>query len=113
METPKKSTIGRPDIDRSKPRQILFESLPEHTVKWRHKLTRLEREESAGAFTLHFADQPSPTDFNLVVGADGAWSKVRPVISATKLIYPGIAGRAFRITVAEKTTPLGSALSNR
>lgn len=110
---PEKSTTGRPEIDRPKLRQILFESLPEHTVKWRHKLTRLEREESTGGLTLHFADQPSQTGFDLIVGADGAWSKVRPLLSETKPIYSGIAGHAFRIPDAAKTSPLGYGLANR
>jgi len=110
---PEKSTTGRPEIDRPKLRQILFESLPEHTVKWRHKLTRLEREGNTGGLTLHFADQPSQTGFDLIVGADGAWSKVRPLLSETKPIYSGIAGHAFRIPDAAKTSPLGYDLANR
>jgi len=108
-----KSTTGRPEIDRPRLRQILFESLPEHIVKWRHKLTHVEREESTGGFTLHFADQSSQTGFDLIVGADGAWSKVRPVLSDTKPIYSGIAGHAFRIPDAAKTSPLGYDLANR
>jgi 2-polyprenyl-6-methoxyphenol hydroxylase-like FAD-dependent oxidoreductase len=108
-----KSTTGRPEIDRPKLRQILFESLPENGVRWRHKLTQVEREGSTGEFTLHFADQPSQTGFDLIVGADGAWSKVRPVLSATKPFYSGVAGHAFRIPDAEKTSPLGYGLVNR
>lgn len=108
-----KSTTGRPEIDRPKLRQILFESLPEHSVKWRHKLTQVERVHSTGAFSLHFADQPSQTGFDLIVGADGAWSKVRPVLSESKPIYSGIAGHAFRIPDAAKTSPLGYDLANR
>jgi 2-polyprenyl-6-methoxyphenol hydroxylase-like FAD-dependent oxidoreductase len=108
-----KSTTGRPEIDRPKLRQILFESLPEDTVKWRHKLTQVEREEKTGEYTLHFEDQPPQTGFDLIVGADGAWSKVRPVLSATKPFYSGIAGHAFRIPDAEKTYPLGYDLANR
>ena len=107
------STTGRPEIDRPKLRQILFESLPKDTVKWRHKLTQVEREESTGEFTLHFADQPTQTGFDLIVGADGAWSKVRPVLSSTRPFYSGIAGHAFRIPDAKNTSPLGYDLANR
>jgi 2-polyprenyl-6-methoxyphenol hydroxylase-like FAD-dependent oxidoreductase len=110
---PARSTTGRPEIDRPKLRQILFESLPEGTIKWRHKLTQVEWEESTHEFTLHFADQPSQTGFDLIVGADGAWSKVRPALSATKPFYSGVAGHAFRIPDAEKTSPLGYFLVNR
>jgi 2-polyprenyl-6-methoxyphenol hydroxylase-like FAD-dependent oxidoreductase len=108
-----KSTTGRPEIDRPKLRQILFESLPEGTIKWRHKLIQVDREESTHEFTLHFADQPSQTGFDLIVGADGAWSKVRPVLSSTKPFYSGVAGHAFRIPDAEKNAPVAYALANR
>jgi len=107
------STTGRPEIDRPKLRQILFESLPKDTVKWRHKLTQVEREVSTGEFALHFADQPTQTGFDLIVGADGAWSKVRPVLSSTRPFYSGIAGHAFRIPDAKNTSPLGYDLANR
>jgi len=108
-----KSTTGRPEIDRPKLRQILFENLPEHTVKWRHKLTQVVREESTGEFSLHFADQPSQAGFDLVVGADGAWSRVRPVLSPAKPFHSGIAGHAFRIPGAKLTSPTAYDLVNR
>jgi len=107
------TTTGRPEIDRPKLRQILFESLPEHTVKWRHKLTQVEREESTGEITLHFAEQPPQTGFDLVVGADGAWSKVRPVLSPAKPFYSGVAGHTFRIPDAQTVSPVGYELVNR
>jgi 2-polyprenyl-6-methoxyphenol hydroxylase-like FAD-dependent oxidoreductase len=108
-----KSSTGRPEIDRPRLRQILFESLPEHTIKWGHKLTQVEREESTSEFTLHFAGQPPQTGFDLVVGADGAWSKVRPVLSPIKPFYSGIAGHAFRITDAKTASTLQYDLVNR
>ena len=108
-----KSTTGRPEIDRPKLRQILFESLPRHTVKWRHKLTQVEHNESGGDFILHFANQPPQTGFDLVVGADGAWSKVRPVLSPTKPFFSGVAGHAFKIPDARISSPLEYDLVNR
>ena len=100
-----KSTTGRPEIDRPKLRQLLYESLPKNTVKWRHKLTRVERKEDIqqnDTFALHFVDQPLQTGFDLIVGADGGWSKVRPLLSQTKPYYSGISGHAFQILDAER-----------
>lgn len=108
-----KSSTGRPEIDRPKLRKILFESLPEHTVRWRHKLARVDRDESTGEFTLYFKDQPPQTGFDLIVGADGAWSKVRPILSTIQPFYSGIAGHAFRIPDAENGAPLEYNLVNR
>jgi 2-polyprenyl-6-methoxyphenol hydroxylase-like FAD-dependent oxidoreductase len=102
------STTGRPEIDRPKLRQILHESLLENTVVWRHKLTHIERKDNNDAsntVTLHFANQPSRTGFDLVVGADGAWSKVTPVLSPTKPYYLGISGHAFVISDAKNSCP--------
>lgn len=111
-----KSTTARPEIDRPRLRQILHESLPKHTVKWRHKLTHIEHNESAepsSRFTLYFADQPPQTKFDLIVGADGAWSKVRPMVSSTKPYYSGIAGHAFVIPDAQRFCPAEYDLVNR
>jgi hypothetical protein len=55
------STTGRPEVDRPKLRQIPYESLPKHTVKWRHKLTHVKRKdckEVSSRLVLHFAEQP-------------------------------------------------------
>lgn len=100
-----KSTTGRPEIDRPKLRQILYESLPGGTVKWRHKLTHVEREQDIqrkATFSLHFADQQPQTGFDLIVGADGGWSKVRSLLSQTKPYYSGVSGHAFNIPDVER-----------
>lgn len=96
----KGSTSGRPEIDRPELRKLLYESLPRDIVRWRHKLARVDKD-----LTMHFTDQPSQTGFDLIVGADGGWSKTRPFLTDTKPYYSGIAGHDFRIPNAAAEEP--------
>lgn len=108
---PSKSSTGRPEIDRPKLRQLLYESLRPETVRWSHKLQRVE--EGPQGLTLHFANGSKSTGHDLVVGADGAWSRVRRLISDDKPFYSGIGGYAFSIPDAANNAPELSALVNR
>lgn len=105
---PDQKSTGRPEIDRPKLRQILYESLPEGTVRWQHKITSVSAEG-----VLRFANQPDQSGFDLIVGADGAWSKVRPLLTDVKPFYSGISGHALRIPDAQKTQPELYKLANR
>lgn len=80
----KDQETDRPEIDRGDLRRILLESLPEGTIKWNHHLRKVE------AGTLHFADGTTESGFDLIVGADGAWSKVRPLLTTVNPFYSGI-----------------------
>lgn len=75
-----------PEIDRLQLRQIFLDSIPSHRIRWGKALRAIERDtdrKPAGAkdIVLHFADGSTETGFRLVVGADGAWSKVRQLVS--------------------------------
>ena len=60
----------RPEIDRSKLRDILLDSIPPHAIKWNRKLIRVESTQGSNAkYNLHFADGVEE-DFDLVVGAN-------------------------------------------
>ena len=86
-DDPDDGTGGRPEVPRGELRRILLESLPTNTVRWGHKLTEVSPLEN-GHHTLTFADGSTATT-NLLVGADGAWSKVRPLLSEAKPAYVG------------------------
>ncbi|MFD5510471.1 FAD-dependent oxidoreductase [Streptomyces sp. NPDC127051] len=79
---------GNPEIDRGQLRDLLLNSLEPGTVRWSHKLTHVEPV-TAGVHRLHFADGAT-TDADLVVGADGAWSKVRRQLSDATPVYTGV-----------------------
>lgn len=105
------STRGRPEIDRQHLREILNDAIPQGMIKWNHRLRRVTID-SAGKPILHF-DHTTETGFDLVVGADGAWSKVRPLLSEATPYYAGVAGANFKINDVEHRQPELSELVDR
>jgi 2-polyprenyl-6-methoxyphenol hydroxylase-like FAD-dependent oxidoreductase len=77
----------RPEVDRGDLRRILLESLPADTIRWGHKLAAATAL-GGGRHQLSFANGATCTT-DLLVGADGAWSRVRPLLSAQKPAYVG------------------------
>ncbi|KAL4732581.1 hypothetical protein ACLX1H_001599 [Fusarium chlamydosporum] len=97
----------RPEIDRSSLREILAKSLPEDMIKWGYHLKRVEGR------TLIF-EHTTVEGFDLIVGADGAWSKVRKEIDSTLVPeFAGIGMHELEITDAEKNAPELCKLVNR
>ncbi|RYG65482.1 FAD-dependent monooxygenase [bacterium] len=88
FEHPDDGTGGRPEVPRGELRRILLESLPAGTVQWGHKLVSVNSL-NAGQHELTFTNGQTVTA-DLLVGADGAWSKVRPLLSDAKPVYTGI-----------------------
>lgn len=73
-----------------------MDSLPEGTIRWGSRLRKVDPQD----LSLYF-DHRVATGFDLVVGADGAWSKVRPLLSAEQPVYSGVAGFDLVIKDAE------------
>ena len=87
VDIPDDGNHGRPEVLRGDLRQILLQSLKPNTIQWDKKLTDIQSLEH-GQHRLSFADGTTVTT-QILVGADGTFSKVRPLVSDAKPQYVG------------------------
>ncbi|WP_030270976.1 FAD-dependent oxidoreductase [Streptomyces sp. NRRL B-24484] len=80
-------TGGRPEAMRGELRGILLASLPAGTVRWGHKVSHA-RGLGESRHEVTFADGTTVVT-SLLAGADGAWSRVRPLLSTATPQYTG------------------------
>ncbi|MFI1993533.1 FAD-dependent oxidoreductase [Actinoplanes sp. NPDC020271] len=90
LDEPDDGTGHRPEVLRGDLRRMLLDALPAGAVRWGHKVTAV-RPLGAGRHEVTFAGEATVTT-DVLVGADGAWSRVRPLLSTAE---PGYVGTSF------------------
>ncbi|MFE4215549.1 FAD-dependent oxidoreductase [Streptomyces sp. NPDC056844] len=85
---PDEGETARPEIDRGQLRDLLVSSLAPGTVRWGSALAAVDGP-ADGPRTLTFTDGTA-VETDLVIGADGAFSRVRAAVSAAAPQYTGV-----------------------
>lgn len=97
----KAGPFERPEIDRQRLKEILLESVPEECVRWGRHL----REVTEDGMLRFDGREEMEGPFDLIVGADGAWSKVRRRLNGLEPTYSGVSGYEMEIIEPAKTCP--------
>jgi 2-polyprenyl-6-methoxyphenol hydroxylase-like FAD-dependent oxidoreductase len=84
--------LGRPEVDRGQLRDLLLDSLPAGTIRWGHKVSAVRPAPGEPGRRVVEFESGAVITTGLLIGADGAWSKVRPLVSGA---WPGYAGVSF------------------
>jgi 2-polyprenyl-6-methoxyphenol hydroxylase-like FAD-dependent oxidoreductase len=98
---------GRPEIKRTVLRQLLIDSLEPGTIRWSSKVAAVRPTERG--HDLSFTDG-SVVHAVLVIGADGAWSRVRSLLTPVKPDYVGITMVEIRLSDSATKHPGARAL---
>ena len=92
LHTDEGELASRPEIARNALTNLLIQNVPSDVIEWNHKITtvRSNRNVTTGATEITFdlgANGAAAYDF--VVGADGAWSRIRKLLSDAQPFYSG------------------------
>ncbi len=108
LEMPDDNNPDRPEVERGPLRNLLLDSLPADTVQWGTKVTAVHPLE-AGRHEVSLAEGSTFTT-DLLVGADGAWSKVRPLVSEAVPAYCGLSFVELTLPDADVRHPTAAAI---
>ena len=84
--------MDKPEIGRGQLREILLGSLDRldeapMAIKWNQQILRVDQE--GDKLFIITEESLSHGPFDVVIGADGLWSKVRPLLTKTQPMYTG------------------------
>ncbi|MFF2043396.1 FAD-dependent oxidoreductase [Kitasatospora sp. NPDC058170] len=102
-QVPEVGESFKPEIDRGRLRDLLLDSLQPGTVRWGRSLDAVGGP-ADGPRQLHFTDGTT-VETDLVIGADGAFSRVRPAVSPAVPRYTGVSFLEARFSDVENRHP--------
>lgn len=95
----------RPEVDRGMLRQLLLNNLKQGTIKWGHKLQSITHATDRSPVHELIFGNGVTISADLVVGADGAWSHVRPLVSSARPEYTGVSMVEVRVDRVDELHP--------
>ncbi|KRE33005.1 FAD-dependent oxidoreductase [Paenibacillus sp. Soil724D2] len=101
----------RPEIDRGMLRELLLNSVDSDCVHWGHNLIQAIPLEN-GMHELHF-ENGHVDIVDLVVAADGAFSRIRPLLTNSVPVYTGLSMVEFYLENAAIAHPEITAINRR
>jgi 2-polyprenyl-6-methoxyphenol hydroxylase-like FAD-dependent oxidoreductase len=87
LDLPDDGAGERPEVPRGELRRLLLDSLPDGIVRWGRKVSGA-RTLGEGRHELRFTDGAT-APASVLIGADGAWSRIRPLLSDAVPRYTG------------------------
>lgn len=93
----------RPEIDRGPLRDMLLDSLKQDTVVWNSHITSLENVDGTWKIIFQNGDTAMA---DIVIGADGANSKIRRYVTPITSFYTGVTVLIGNIPQAERNAPM-------
>jgi len=98
-------------LHRTDLRNILLDSLQPNTIQWNHNFITAEPLPSS-SYRIHFTNAPTITA-DILIGADGAWSRIRPLLTPIAPTYSGISFIELVVSDVDNRFPhLGSLVGN-
>lgn len=94
---------ARPELDRYVLRQLIHDAVQPGTIKWNHGIASVQVT-ATNQYQLTFLDGSSSV-CDVLVGADGAHSRIRPLLSPHKAEYAGLHGAEISVTTETMTLP--------
>lgn len=100
----------RPEISRHNIIKLFMSKIPESYIRYSSKLLSADRDSATGEVTLELGSATNSAavvseTYDLVIGADGAWSKIRPLVSEMKPQSSGLQYLTMYIRDIEKRYP--------
>ena len=102
---------GRPEIDRGQLRDLLLASLPADHILWESRVRRIDAL-AGGEFRVH-TRHGIARDFDLVIGAEGTWSKTRGLLTDVTPAYTGVTFVDMPVADVDRDHPKLAAMVGR